>query len=128
MKESELKRAVEDFLQYEMNAGKLYFDRLNSGNLISLKGKKPYRIKLCREGTADFMVIRLKQFQFSHKIRPEEDSEATAWFPHCGVIFLELKGEKGKQRHEQKEFQSLVEAQGADYFIIRSIEELEDIL
>ena len=44
------------------------------------------------------------------------------------LIFLELKGDKGKQRPEQKEFQKLVENQGASYFIIRSLEDLEEIL
>ena len=44
------------------------------------------------------------------------------------VIFLELKGDKGKQRPEQGAFQKLVEAQGCEYHIVRSVEEVAGIL
>lgn len=117
MKEADLQRAVSDYLQYQMNLGKLYFDRLNSGSILTKRGKNTYRVSLCREGTADFMVVKgweTDRFSISDLI-----SE---------IIFLELKGTKGKQRPEQKEFQELVEAQGAEYYVVRSIEELEDIL
>ncbi len=120
MKESELQRTVRDYLQIGMNQGKWYFDRLNSGSVLVKAGAKVYKVQLCREGTADFMVV--------------------CWgdnrCPKCGcgftqntqVIYLELKGTKGKQRPEQKEFQELVEGQGAEYFIIRSLEDLQEIL
>ena len=128
MKEKDLKLAVSEYLQYGTNQGKWYADRLNSGEVIVVVGQSRRRVKLCREGTADFMVIQRKTFQFSHFIRPGEDDETTAWFPYCRVTFLELKGDKGKQRPEQGAFQKLVEAQGAEYYIIRSIEELEKVL
>jgi len=112
MKESELKYAVEEYLQYGMNQGKWYFDRLNAGSVLVKRGEKVYRIELCREGTADFLVLTMFQ--------------CGLWIPR--IIFLELKSEKGKQRPEQGAFQKLVEAQGASYFVIRSIEELEQAL
>lgn len=116
MKEADLKLAVEDYLQYGMNQGKWYFDRLNSGSLLTQRGQNTYRVNLCREGTADFMVIR--------KWWPQ--GAPNKW--ETRVLFLELKGDKGKQRPEQGAFQKLVEAQGAEYHIIRSIDDLEKVL
>lgn len=112
MKEADLKLAVSEYLQYKTNLGELYADRLNSGEVIVVVGQSRRRVKLCREGTADFFV--LKTFRCGLEI------------PR--IIFLELKSEKGKQRPEQAAFQKLVKAQGAEYYIIRSIEELEKVL
>ena len=113
MLERDLKLAVEDYLTYLMNQGKLYFDRLNSGSLITKRGQSTYRVNLCREGTADFYVIRKVNVGGADFLK---------------LIFLELKGAKGKQRPEQGAFQKLVEAQGASYFLIRSIEELGAVI
>ena len=113
MKEADLKLAVSEYLQYGTNQGKWYADRLNSGEVIVNYGASGrHRVKLCREGTADFFVLTMFQ--------------CGLWIPR--IIFLELKGEKGKQRPEQGAFQKLVESQGASYFIIRSIEGLEEVL
>lgn len=109
MIEADLKRAVEDYLQYKMNVGELYFDRLNSGEFIEVRGETRRRIKGCRAGTSDLFVI------------------FTPWI-NIRIIFLECKGEKGRLRPEQKEFRDLVEAQGAEYWVIRSIEDLEQAL
>jgi hypothetical protein len=40
-----------------------------------------------------------------------------------GVIFIELKTDKGRQRKEQREFQKVVEGLGIRYVILRSISE-----
>jgi len=114
MKEAELKLAVSQYLEYKTNLGELYADRLNSGAIYEKRGDRVYGVKLCREGTADFVVLK--------------GDIDTMLRPRCRIIFLELKGEKGKQSPEQAEFQKLVEAQGASYFIIRSIEELQGVL
>ena len=114
MKESDLKRTVSDYLQIGMNQRKWYYDRLNSGSAFVGTPQHPRRIKLCREGTADFMVL----VGVIHR---------EVW-AYTRIIFLELKSEKGKQRPEQEDFQLDVEYQGAEYFIIRSIEELQEIL
>lgn len=114
MKESELKKTVEDYLQIKMNQGILYFDRLNSGDFIEVRGSTRRRVRGCRKGTADFFMFYCD-------------------YPDMGrndflLIFLELKGDKGRQSEDQKEFQRLVEEQGAEYFIIRSVEQVEDVL
>ena len=106
MREADLKLAAAEYLEYLTNQGYLYADRLNSGEVIEVRGKTRRRIKLCRKGTADFYVLR-----GGH------------------AIFLECKkGKTGKQSPEQRAFEILVKEQGASYYLIRSIEELDIIL
>ena len=114
MKEADIKRTIADFLEIGMVQGKWYYDRLNSGEVIEVRGNTRRRVKLCREGTADFFVMK-----------KDKDIEG---YVYCGVIFLEVKGGRGRQRPEQVEFQRLVEAMGAEYFVIRNIENLMEIL
>ena len=103
--EAQIKRAVADFLEYGCNQGKWYSDRLQAGEFIEVRGKTRRRVKGCRAGTADFFVLKSGR-----------------------VIFLEIKSPKGKQRPEQATFQKLIESEDAYYFIIRSVEELAEIL
>ena len=105
LNEHDLKLAVAEYLQYLTNQGKFYADRLNSGEVIEVRGKTRRRIKLCREGTADFFVLI-----------------------HGQLIFFECKGEKGKQSPAQKAFEIMIKAHRASYYIIRSMEQLEQIM
>lgn len=109
MKEADLQRAVLDYLKYQMNLGKLWFTRLNSGMAYKKHGNKYYAIKLCDKGTADILVIY-----------------PTAEGPT--VLFLELKSEKGKLTKEQFEFSGMAWRMGCEYHVIRTIERLEEIL
>ena len=110
--ESQIMRVVNDYLQYAQNQGKLYYTRLNSGSAFVKRGNKFYRIQLCDEGTSDFFV--LTKFQCG------------LWIPR--IIFIEVKSEKGRVSPAQNAFKLLVEAQLAEYVIVRSIEELEVVL
>ena len=118
MKEKDLAKVVEDYLQLGENQDKWTWDRLNSGAAF-VEGRK---IRSCRAGTADYMVW--KSFTTSHgsvggyKIIRR----------HCILTFIELKGDKGKQRPSQKEFQARAEKHGAEYFIVKSLEQLQEIL
>ena len=119
--EAQLKRQIGDYLEYGTNQGRWYASRLNSGIAYVKRGDKYYAITLCREGTADFMVMRAIYFEPKPRaVIPKTKS--------CRVIFLELKGDKGKTSPAQNAFKILVEAQGCSYFVIRSIEELENVL
>ena len=117
MLERDLKRAVRDYLQYKTNLGEIYADQLFSGEAIEVRGETRRKIQGCRAGTADFFVL------YSGKPITLEYANNNP-----RVIFLELKSEKGKQRLEQGAFQKVVENQGAEYHIVRSIEDLENIL
>lgn len=44
------------------------------------------------------------------------------------ATMLEFKTEEGKQSKEQKEWQNLIELQGFDYHIIRSLEDFKKII
>jgi len=101
MREADLKRTCEDYLQIQQNLGGLMFLRLNSGDAFREYGGRKYRIKLCPEGTADFYVLKKSR-----------------------SIFIELKGDKGKQSDEQTAFEQAVRRQGADYFVVRDTEDL----
>lgn len=118
MNEAELKRAIEDYLQIGQNQGKWFYLRLNSGDFIMTDegGSFRRRIKGCPKGTADLLVI-------TNNGRYDAPNKYYA-IP----IFLELKGEKGRQTKEQGEFQDMVEAQGCGYHIIRSVDEVMEIL
>ena len=109
MKEKDLKLAVEEYLQYQQNLGELWFTRLNSGVAYVKRADKYYAIKLSEAGTADFIVVR-------------------GWRTDIVVLFLELKGTKGKATAAQDAFAKKVNAQGCYYYIIRSIPDLESVL
>jgi len=109
LKEAEIKYTIGEYLQYGENQLKWWYERLNCGNAFKEFGGDKYRIKLCREGTSDFIVVSPR-----------------------GVFFIEVKTEKGKQSDAQIEFQAKVEAQHpgsrASYHIVRSLEEVEGLL
>ncbi len=105
MREAELKSAVDDYLNILQNQGKVLFLRLNSGDFIEVRGETRRRVRGCPKGTADYIVIMPNR-----------------------VIFLELKSDVGKQSKEQKEFQGKVEEQGALYYVVRSVDEVMEVI
>ena len=111
MKESELKHAVEEYLQYQQNLGRLLFLRLNAGDFIEVRGNTRRRIKGCPKGTADLLVLKWSPFLMQPM-----------------VVFLELKSEKGKQSPEQVEFQQVAVQHGAEYYIVYSAAEVMEIV
>ena len=118
MLEADLKRAVSDYLRYQQNLGKLFYLRLNSGDVLVKGGAKHYKIKLCEEGTADFVVIRESVVPVFAQVTVMTTQ----------AIFLELKSEKGRTSPAQDAFKIIVEAQGCVYKIIRSMEDLIEIV
>ena len=102
--EGSLKSTVSDWLQIQENQGKLIFLRLNAGGIV-IEGEKRRYFRGVKRGAADFEVIT--------------DGR---------VIFLELKSKNGKQNKEQKLFERKVKSFGCEYHIIRSFEELENVL
>ncbi len=119
MKEADLKRSVRDYLEYGTNQGKWYADSLFSGEAIEVRGETRRRIRGCRAGTADFMVLQADDLW---------DGVHATRIPACRIMYIELKGEKRKQRPEQEAFQKLIESQGASYHIIRDVDDLIKLL
>lgn len=121
--EADIKRAVEDYLQYAENQGRLIFFRLNAGDFIEVRGGTRRRIKGSPKGTADYLVLQggNVQAQYLGQLKGEPH-------PICFVIFIEVKSTTGKQQPDQKTFEFKVKEHNCRYHIIRSIEEIERIL
>lgn len=116
--ERDLKRAVHDYLAILEAQGKLLWLRLNAGMLIMESKGKKRAVNLCRPGTADYLVLQMRQ----GKILGRNGEEDVIW---SRSVFLEIKAPGGEQTQAQKDFQKAVEAQGAEYLIIRDLEVLE---
>ncbi len=116
MKEANLKKAVDDYLTILERQGKLLSFRLNSGDFVLSNPDGSYRrrIRGCRKGTSDFLVM------VPHR-NPRDQGLYYA-------LFLELKGEHGKQSAEQIEFEEHVKSLGGSYFLIRSLGQLIELI
>ena len=104
-RESDIVRACLQHLQILENNGTIhYVDRLNSGKMfVPGRNGKGYMVRLCREGTADILVV----------LR----SGANCW--------IEVKMEGEPQRPKQKEFKiHMLKVPNQFYFIVHSLDEL----
>ncbi|RJQ67350.1 MAG: VRR-NUC domain-containing protein [Desulfobacteraceae bacterium] len=102
MKESGIQTAIEQYLNYLENQGRLVYIKNNSG---ALKTNDRF-IRFGKKGSPDFFV-------FLHNGR---------------CIHLEVKNEKGKQNDNQKAYQSKIEKLDHTYLIARSIDDVENCL
>ena len=124
LSESQVKQAVEEYLQYGQNQGKWFFLRLNSGEAIVKRGDKSYKMQLCPKGTADFIVIQGGEVQMFNAIQKKIHKT----HPVCFVTFVECKSTNGKQSPEQIEFEDRIKKLHCKYVIVRNSEELEEAL
>ena len=117
--EKDIKRTIEEYLQYKMNAGKLIFFRLNTGNII-IQGDKPRRFKGCGiKGASDFLVIGTDDYPF----RACHISDSPPY-----IYFVEVKSDTGEQSSEQFAFQETVEKLGCEYILARKLEDVSEII
>jgi len=120
MRESPVLKACKDWLQYQKNQEKLWFTRLNSGKLIvKNKDGSNRMVQLCEKGTADLMVVRQQRAS-----RWIEDK----WVSGRGVYFIETKSTSGKLSLAQEAFRDMVTAQGAEYLLVKDVDELIKVL
>lgn len=101
MKESDVKKGIEDFLQLQQNLGKLVFNRLNSGSLLAVYGGRNYKVNLCQTGTPDYIV---------HK--------------EGFTVYFEVKRPKGQLSPEQVAFHAELEKHGIPVATVESVEEV----
>ncbi len=122
--EAEVKHGVEEYLQYAMNQGKLWWCRLNAGDIV-LPNKDGSRrmFKGVKPGTADIMVIQGGQVQFSYRGKLYGEPHKISF-----VTFVECKSSKGKQSELQVEFQEMITGFHCRYAVVRSTEELQEVL
>lgn len=124
--EAQIKRSVDDYLTYQANLGLLMFFRLNAGSFVLFNpdGSHRRRIKGAGKGTADFEVIQPTFVRTIYK-----GIEKGEPHPVCRVTFLETKKPKGgKQSADQKEFEQTAKRLHARYFVVRSVDEVEEVL
>ena len=106
MKESEIQSSIIDYLQLLEKQGKLFLHRVNNMGVYDPK-RKAYRVfpKGAKKGFPDIIIIKNGLF-----------------------IGLEVKTSKGKQSKEQEEMENLMKEHGADYYVVRSLEEVQQII
>ena len=99
-KEKEIQQAIIQYLQLK----RIFVKRLNVGGMINHSTGAYILNPNTPRGIADLLVV---------------DEGHT--------IFLEIKTRKGKQSENQKIFEVEAKQAGADYFIVRSLDEAFDI-
>lgn len=125
LSEADVKSAITDYLQIGSNQGKWWFCRLNAGSFVLFNpdGSHRRRVQGVEKGTADYQVLQPNFVRASYK--GEEKGEP---HPVCRVTFLEVKSSAGKQSPDQKAFESKAKKFHARYFIVRSVDEVQEIL
>ena len=71
-------------------------------------------------------MIRMKQYKAMGLLPGAPD--LVALMPHGTVTFLEVKTPTGRQSQHQKNFQRLAESNGIRYHVVRSVEDVVDII
>jgi len=102
MSESNIQKAILDYLQYQENGIKLWFVRSASGNISTDTGR---RFKTGKKGCPDIVLCQ-----------------------HGCFIGLEVKTPKGRQSDAQVEAQKIIEACGGKYYVVRSVDDVIRIL
>lgn len=124
LKESQVKQAVEEYLQYQQNLGKLLFFRLNVGDILIKNKDDSHRLfRGCKTGTADIMVIQHGDVHLEYLGKQEGPS-----IPVAFVTFIECKATKGRQTPEQAEFEIQAHKMNCRYHIVRNLDELIEVL
>ena len=127
MLEADVKRAVNEYLQYQENLGNLLHMRLNAGSFIltDTAGNFRRRVQGVKKGTADYVVFQGVGYYLAHYGQSFEFCQPV---PGCRVTFIECKSTKGKTTKEQDEFAEEVKRHHCRYFVIRDADEIVEVL
>ncbi len=124
--ENDVKRAAYDYLDVQH----IMYLRLNSGSYFLSSGKgKFYRVEGCKKGTADILILTHTGCNILGKGISNDGSKfqiTTGTIPR--PIFIEFKSLIGKQTKEQKDFEQSVKELGYEYYIVRKIEDLIEVM
>lgn len=124
LSEAQVKNGCEEYLGYAQNQGKLWYSRLNAGDIyIPNKDGSTRKFKGAGAGTADLIVIQAGQVHLEYM---GEQKGPVA--PVAFVTFVECKSTKGKQSKEQEEFEIKALAYNCRYAIVRSVNDLIEVL
>jgi len=112
--ESNIIKAINDYLQIQRNQGKLMFIRNNSGAMPIIDGKNKRRyIRFGDKGSPDFLVF----------IKSILDTD-TYYSELLKTIAVEVKSETNTLSEAQMKWQEDFEKLGGEYYIIRNIDDL----
>ena len=107
LSESAVKKGVEDYLQFQMNLGRLWYCRLNAGTIVIPNKDGINRLfKGVEKGTADLLAI----------------------LSNGRAVFIECKSTKGIQSPIQKEFEGMITELNCRYMVVRDVDELIELL
>jgi len=128
LKEADVKRAVTDYLEVMQAQGRLVYFRLNAGDFIDTRVKEGHiasrrRIKGAGKGTADLMVIQPGEVHLEYLGKKQGPA-----VPMAFVTFIECKSSKGKTTKEQDEFAEKAHKMNCQYHVVRSADELIEVL
>ena len=112
--ESEIIKAIKDYLQYLENQGRLMFIRNNSGATVVKSNTGSRYITYGKKGSPDIFVY-LSGIIFGE-------------ICYLRTLALEVKKAKGTQSKVQKEWQENFEKLGGEYYIVRSVEDVKKII
>lgn len=101
--ESSIQTAIETFLKYQENLGKLVFIKNNSGAFKTSKGSF---VRFGKKGSPDFIVF----------------------LQNGKTLHLEIKNFSGRQQKSQKEYQQKIEDLGHLYYVAHSVEEVKKMI
>jgi len=102
MRESVLQKGIMEYLGWREDALRLYWFRAGSGAMKLESGRY---FKTGRPGVPDIVVIMKGRF-----------------------IGLEVKTPKGRQSEAQEKAQNQIQRAGGEYYIVRSISDVKEIL
>jgi hypothetical protein len=102
MKESEIQKAITDYLQILENQGKLFFFRSGSGCIRTVNGGY---FKTGKKGCQDITVLKDGRY-----------------------IALEVKKAKTYQSDSQKEVEGRILTCGGEYYVARNVDDVINIL
>ena len=108
MKETDIQSAIIDYLQIQENLGMLFFQRINNIPVSMMRnGKRVFRSmpKGSKKGFPDILVIKQGK-----------------------CIGVEVKAVRGQISEAQKKVKEYFESNGAEYHIVRSVEEVQEII
>lgn len=118
IKEADVQRACLEYL----DAKRIMYLRLNSGDVFRPGASgKMYRVKGCPKGTADLLILQCTATKYKISLQK-------LIYTHPRPIFVEFKSSKGKVSQEQEAFNQEVTALGYEYHIVRSLDDLIEVL
>ena len=106
-KESAIVTACCNWLALLENSGKLVYQRNNTGAVVTREfGRKARFLRFGKKGASDILIF----------------------CPGGRTLHVEVKSDVGKMSFEQMEYEHKITALGHTYYLIRSLDELENIL